>query len=219
MKLFSLAACGLAFVVSSQAADPSRRAGIPYHPYRKVENRYYDLNPLYNWITDVSKVTVAQARAGSFTKPRPLPDWLGAPSAPGGVETYQWYYIRQVLGHGLLLEVRWSGGIYSGTSTEPIYLTNYPFSGVIDGQEIHFLALRTGNYKYQDTSGAMHTVAKYDYGIPYDPRELAAQRATNSVPRPSATAPQTSPSPTNSVGTNSNAAPPGRSTNRRLGQN
>jgi hypothetical protein len=131
---------------------------MPYHPYRKVENRYYGVATLYN--------------GGSLT------NWIVARN-----QADDWR-VAQVIPSGLLIERTthtWSG--YLGTSidrTRIYFLTNFPLrSRVVDGQRIDFIALKTGTFQYPDAMGAVRTVEKLDYGVPYDPAKLAAEAKTN----------------------------------------
>jgi len=117
---------------------------------------------------------------------------------------YRSYYIVQVLSDGLLVEGR-AQNTYNWNSPEkigdPFCLVHHPSqTNFVDGQEIHFLALKVGNYQYTDVLGSAHTVPKYDYGIPFDPQQVAAaiaaeRRRTNQssirTNAPNARSPQT----------------------------
>ena len=80
------------------------------------------------------------------------------------------HVVDQVLPDGILVhEVRFNGAIGGSVEDKQCFITNYPaIQTVSDNQKIHFLAMRTGNYHYKDTSGAMRTVPMYDCGIPYN---------------------------------------------------
>jgi hypothetical protein len=69
----------------------------------------------------------------------------------------------------------------NGTRTyRPFVLKNYPrHDKVIDGERIHFFALRTGNYQWTNQKAETHTLPLYDYGTPYNP---FAQRQSPTAP-------------------------------------
>lgn len=146
--------------------DPYR--GIPYHPYRKVGDKYICLQSLYDELIGKGQ--------------SPLKSWMVCISS-----AVTDYTIIQILPDGVLLERKdsrynnFTGVINTWEST--IFLQNFPDqSNLVDGKKVSFIALPSGNYQYTDTQGAVHTVARYDYGIPYDPWQLAAERArTNSL--------------------------------------
>ncbi len=132
----------------------------PYHPYRQVGNKYYSLQPIYDWMNLPTSDRTA----------RPMQEWFGQPE-------YRMYNlifrVEQVLPEGLLLTS--SGEYLRGIeradfdSHNPIFLKNYPYKNLlVDGQIIRFLAIKIGNYQYTATDGAVHTVALYDYGVPCD---------------------------------------------------
>lgn len=137
---------------------------LPYHPFRKVGERYYDLRPLYSWIG-----------AASHRTPKPIKDWFG-----GGIDgpIFAHYRVIQVAEDGLLVREERSS-LYDDPS-DPFFLKNYPnFKNLTDHQEIRFLALRTGNYRYVNAFKEAVTVPCYDYGLPYDP--WAVQKAMQST--------------------------------------
>lgn len=161
--------------VSIPAAD------LPYHPFRKVDKIYYDLRPLYSFISKADKRYGPPP--GEKIPARPLPAWLGVQNEGS---TNHNYVVLHIFADGLLLQDQHTVNTAPGYTfyAEPIFLINYPYQDTaIDGQPVHFLALRGSLHKYQDVYGATHTVAQYDYGIPYDPAQLAAQRRTNSIVR------------------------------------
>jgi TPR repeat protein len=86
------------------------------------------------------------------------------------------HVVDQVLPDGILVhEVRFNGAIGGSVEDKQCFITNYPaIQTVSDNQKIHFLAMRTGNYHYKDTSGAMRTVPMYDCGIPYNAQAVNA---------------------------------------------
>jgi len=150
----------------------------PYHPCRQVDNKYYSLQPIYDWMElPHSDRTV-----------RPMQEWIGEPA-------YRMYNllfrVEQVLPDGLLLSS--SGEYLRGIeradfdSHNPIFLKNYPYKNLlVDGQIIRLLAIKIGNHQYTATDGAVRTVALYDYGVPCDsppppppltPEQIAAAKA------------------------------------------
>lgn len=137
-----------------------------YHPYRKSGDRYYSLQPLYDWI---------RTRNG----PRPMTEWIGV-ATDEDVSDDEYKVLQRLPGKGLLITPRhWSLAIHGMESRDPIFLINYPWEDqVVDGEKIEFLALRIGSHQYKSIQGALTTVAKYDYGIPYNP---FLKKDTNSV--------------------------------------
>jgi|ERR1044071_956129 hypothetical protein len=156
-------------LLSASAAEiPTSLSEMPQHSFRKVEGTYYDLRPLYKWL----KTPDAKDRHRQFPTSNPMPDWLIAE---------KFWFVRQTLdGGGLLLHSFWydhdTGQRYD--SRELTFLSHYPYAKeVSDGQQIVFIAKSNGTFRYQDVAGAIHTVRAYDYGIPYDPNQLAAERS------------------------------------------
>ena len=86
------------------------------------------------------------------------------------------HVVDQVLPDGILVhEVRFNGALGGSVEDKQCFITNYPaLQTVSDNQKVHFLAMRTGNYQYKDTSGAMRTVPMYDCGIPVSAQEINA---------------------------------------------
>lgn len=148
----------------------------PYHPYRKVGDRYYSLQPIYEWQKLLSipgnKLTPKQ-RASS----RPMQEWIGERrdlETPIDVT----YRVASVAAEGLIITAE-SHGYRSGTlAYRTLLLLNYPLQKkVADGQAINFLALKTG---VREVAG-WGTLEVYDYGIPYDPQALAAEKARTNI--------------------------------------
>lgn len=164
--------CFLSFAAPSVFAQTV----LPYHPYRKVGDRYYDLRPLYSWINAASHVTVAQRY---MTVPNPMKDWFGVDR---GDPIFVHYSVIQVAEDGLLVREERSS-LYNDRVVygDSFFLKNYPdFKKLTDHQEIRFLALRAGSYRYTNTLGSVKTVPCYDYGVPYDPWALQkAKQTTN----------------------------------------
>jgi hypothetical protein len=137
---------------------------LPYHPYRKVGSRYYNLQPLYDWITEIKQIQ-ADTR-GRFTIPTfppcPMPGWYGITEGDIGATVFE---VENVFDDGIMVRENRIG--YSGDETygQEFFLKNYPYQ-VVDGQRIRFLALR---------NGAHDGVPVYDYGVPYDPWKLLAE--------------------------------------------
>ncbi len=154
---------------------------LPYHPFRKVRDSYYDLRPLYSWIESAKALGAKHEEFPSqHLRPRPMKEWYGVTEPYEGILVH--YEVFQVLDDGLLVrETRFNPASGDTVEGNLFFLRNYPgFKSLTDDQKIRFLALRTGVYKYTDTSGAVRTIPLYDYGIPYDPWALAKQQ-TNSV--------------------------------------
>jgi hypothetical protein len=171
---------------------------VPFHPYRKASDKYYSLQPIYDWMK----------LPKSNESTRPMLEWVGVPEHRAYGLLYK---VTQVLPDGLLVvsSGEYLVGIESSSfssrvsSHEPIFLKNYPFKKLcVDGQKIRFLAIKSGNYKYTGTDGGSHTVELYDYGVPYDPKALQAamqvQKTTNTTSLTVVS--------TNSVSTNRGAA-------------
>jgi len=169
MKTFSL----ILFLILM--ASISFAQNLPFDPYRKVGNGYYDLRPLYSWIGSVrSREQSRQPIPLGEARNRPMQEWFSSEMPFESILVQ--YKVDQVLDDGLLIhEARFNG--YSGTTVEdkPFFLTNYPsFKNLTDNQKIKFLALRAGSYKFTDTQGAMRTIPLYDYGIPVSAQEISA---------------------------------------------
>lgn len=132
---------------------------MPFHPYRKVESKYYDLRKLYDWL----KVKHA-ARDGDRVELRPMRDWIGGSGAEAGGWLGYWFTVAAIVPEGVIVEENtWSRN--GTTIKDPILLKNYPLkSAMVDGDKIEFLAIRSGNYEWSN-----RTIAAYDYGIPYNP--------------------------------------------------
>lgn len=147
---------------------------MPYHRFRKVGDKYFDLQPVYEWIK-IGSVPQRELTPEMKSKPRPMPDWVGGFSS---FEFGSFDKVYQVLSNGLLIEGR-SINTYTGQQSEGavFFLTNYPYaSQVADGQQIQFLALRVGTFQYTDSAGAVRTVPMFDYGVPYDPWKLLKEK-------------------------------------------
>jgi TPR repeat protein len=86
------------------------------------------------------------------------------------------YQVIEVLDEGLLVQKVDFNSYQSDTRyRDPFFLKNYPEQKTMaDNNKISFLALRTGNYKYTDTQGAVRTVPLYDYGTPLSFQEMNA---------------------------------------------
>lgn len=159
----------------SFAQAPKNLNILPYHPYRKIANgpsgadRYYNLLPIYNWIN--------AGRKG----PCPMPAWISWYNADDP-HTISSYHAISVLAEGVLVQPK-TYSPYGGHETRPFFLKNYPNKDrLADGASFQFIALKTGTYQYNDAGGSLHTVDLYDYGIPYDPAQLAAERQRTNSP-------------------------------------
>ena len=158
---------------------------LPFHPYRKAGDTYYDLRPLYAWVS-------------KRTGPRPMTGWIG----PGTIFVDRYglgreklekapvfdphFIVISVSSDGLLLEVdRMANGSGSMPDGSPrlIFLKNYPgWTEFTDGESIKFIALAVGNYQYHSSNNSLRTVPLYDYGTPYDPNKLLAERNRTNAP-------------------------------------
>jgi hypothetical protein len=162
----------------SAAQAPRTQAsvnGMPYHPFRKVGDRYYNLQPLYQ---DGEKV-VRDPEAGRLIGQ----GWLIAaeegPAEPFGIPYGDlWrgpYTVIQVTSEGLLVE-------RTDKRSQPVlryvyFLSNYPFaSSAVAGQRIRFIALRRGVRRYTDIQQGTREIQVYDYGIPCAPSQLQQDR-------------------------------------------
>jgi len=115
--------------------------------YRKIGDRFYDIRQ---------------------------PGWFNSDTFDNPILVS--HVVDQVLPDGILVhEVRFNGAIGGSAEDKQCFITNYPtLQTVSDNQKVHFLAMRTGNYHYKDTSGAMRTVPMYDCGIPYSAQAVSA---------------------------------------------
>ena len=180
----------IALATLSWVASSSYAQTLPFHPYRKVGDKYYDLNPLYSWIKSVKqREKQRQEIPVEEVRNRPMKEWFGVVEPSEGVLVR--YKVSQVLDDGLLIQERRTTS-YGGTiDGDAFFLRNYPgYKNLTDNQDIRFLALRTGSYKYTDTLGATRTVPCYDYGVPYDPwAAQAAAKSRRSTNSPASTNP------------------------------
>ncbi|HEY5910604.1 MAG TPA: hypothetical protein VJA21_08380 [Verrucomicrobiae bacterium] len=155
----------------------SATAALPYHPYRKVGDRYYNLLPLYSWEKLLhiprNKLTPQQ---GEQRKNRPMPEWIGYEINSEGIAGYR---VSRVLDDGVLVESTWTSLHSDVRSSSLIVLKNYPGEKkLVDGQRMDFFAMRVGIYRL-----GTKTYELYDYGIPYDPEQLKrAMQQTNGIP-------------------------------------
>ncbi len=168
--------------------------GMPYHRYRKVDTNYYDLQPIYEWLKILNKPgnQVTDAERNSV---RPMPEWKAPASRAYDYHFITSFYVTEILNEGIIVEPRGTsdaGGSHTTYGTR-FFLVNYPYKDQLhDNQRIDFLALKTGLYRYEG-----QTLERYDYGIPFDPKtvaaEVAAERArTNPVASSKITKPSTS---------------------------
>jgi|SRR5665213_930783 len=169
----------IAFLVASATAQEK----LPFHPYRKIDGKYFDLSARYSWMHSTSAayqnyqspgIINSAQRSGAYVYsppapkvviPQPAKEWIGGDRV---------YGVVQVVTNGLLVSaMRYAnGGEQIG---DPFFLTNYPAqSAAVENQIISFLALQTGTYTYVDTAGASRTVALYDYGVPVSRDEIMA---------------------------------------------
>ena len=115
--------------------------------YRKIGDRFYDISQ---------------------------PGWFNSDTFENPILVS--HVVDQVLPGGILVhEVRFNGAVGGSVEDKQSFVTNYPaLQAVSDGQKVHFLAMRIGNYHYTDTSGAVRTVPMYDCGIPYSAQAVNA---------------------------------------------
>lgn len=135
---------------------------VPYHPYRKVGDKYYGLQPIYNWIK--------LAPRERDKKVRPMPAWKGGPSENSSI--LAWYRVKQIVPEGIIVEQAfvYFANLDPVDYGSPFLLQNFPDkASLVDKQEISFLALPVGTFTYTGVDHADHTIPKYDYGIPYNP--------------------------------------------------
>ena len=159
-------AAGVRDVKLAEAARADQKAalnGMPYTPHRIVNNQHFDLTPVYKWMMS------------GCQGPRPMQEWIGenyknpqqqqvSGAFPGS------YTALQVLPDVLLVQWRRyvNYPVYDQV-TSLLALTNYPFMDkVVDNQILRFLAIRSGNYRYQTIAGSVSTIPLYDYGIACD---------------------------------------------------
>ena len=161
----------------SVAVNAGPTDSMPYHPYRKVGDKYFNLQPIYDWSRVLqlpgNKVTEKQR-----TTPRPMAEWIGEISnltLPIDVN----YKVEDVRKEGLVITAE-SHAYKIGThGYRTFLLLNYPFKDqVAVRQSIRFLALKTGVRQV----GSYGTIEVFDYGVPYNPLELARERAKTNAP-------------------------------------
>ena len=165
---------------------------LPYHPCRKVGDKYYNLAPIYAWVGQARANLEAGGRGVGLSNPDLLLNgWSGVRSPMPGERYVISYQVAQVLDNGIVLQERKSNSI-SGYEDlgDPFFVTNYPgFAKLVDKQIVGLLALRTGIYYYTDTQGAARSIPLYDYGVPCEllpkvpltPEQIAAQAAMAKV--------------------------------------
>ena len=140
----------------ASAQRRSALGGMPYAPYRIVNGRSYDLTPIYQWMMS--------GRQG----PCPMSGWIGGQSE--NQLPYETYTVLEVLPDALLVQCRGYAPYPIGEFSRMFALTNYPYRDkATDNQLIRFLALLSGNFRYQNTAGAISTINLYDYGVACDP--------------------------------------------------
>jgi hypothetical protein len=115
--------------------------------YRKIGDRFYDIRQ---------------------------PGWFNSDTFDNPILVS--HVVDQVLPDGILVhEVRFNGAVGGSVEDKQCLITNYPaLQTISNGQKVHFLAIRVGNYRYTDTSGAMRTVPLYDCGVPYSAQAVNA---------------------------------------------
>lgn len=153
---------------------------LPYDPYRKVGSKYYSIQPVYNWINACNAARMQHYPVDQWPR-NPMPAWFGFTIAVGGISTH--YRVFEVIPDGILVNEERVDISGNAVDDPPFLLKDYPYS-VADNQEIHFLALRTGTYQYTDVRGATRTAIMYDYGVPYDPWKLQAEKNIGSQTPP-----------------------------------
>ena len=163
----------LAALWSSCASAQFINTNLPYHPYRKVGSKYYNLSKIYEWVAKKNKYVEGLG-------PPPLSAWRGASVAEYPI--YTSWVVDQVVDDGLIIhEQRLNAASMDTTDDNPFFLTNYPSANsVAENQKIRFLALRNGVYRYTDTAGASRTIECWDYGTPI----TASQFIEATSPRP-----------------------------------
>lgn len=144
------------------------------HPYRQIvlpdgtdSVRYANLGPIYAWL---------QKPEGT----QPMADWSVCVN-----KTLEEFTVLEVLPDGLMVEQQYhKWNAYLGTMQTArgiIFLANYPGAvNCVDGQKIDFIALLNGVHRYTDRDGKTHSLPRYDYGVPYDPFQLA--RSVTNLP-------------------------------------
>ncbi len=131
-------------------------AALPYHPYRKVGERYYSLLPIYTWerLRQNPSKNLTQQQREELDK-RPMPEWIGFRAIRNSSVR-----VARVLKDALVIERRVTTLGISGRFCSTLVLKNYPEqTKVVD--------------------------ELYDYGIPYDPFEKQRTNAPAKVVRSS----------------------------------
>lgn len=143
-------------LLASQSIHDGYLLSMRVDRYRKLGERYCDLQSLFTWIN--------YEPARRDRTPNPMPEWQ-----PMQVK------VSQVISDGLLVR-RWIPGFDLG---QPLLLRNHPAqSSVVDGKYLSFLAVKLPDrFQYKDVLGSVQTVEQWDYGIPFDPQQRAREVA------------------------------------------
>lgn len=175
----------LALVLSvSVAVNAGPSDSMPYHPYRKVGDKYFNLQPIYDWL-EVLQLPGNKVTEKQRTTPRPMPEWIGEISSltlPIDVN----YKVEEVRKEGIVIAAESHAYKIGTRSYRTFLLLNYQFKDQIAvGQSVRFLALKTGVREV----GSYGTIEVFDYGVPYNPWELARESAKTNTPAVKTNAP------------------------------
>jgi len=168
-----------AIVATAQTQKPAN-GEIPYHPYRKVGEKYFNVQPIYEWLKSDPKF-----RSHQF----PMDGWIvvRGNGSDGTLHSENLTYDFRVLGiarDGLIIDAE--NASRDGRERKVmLFLTNYPgFEKLTDGAVITFIAKESGNHRYVTANNSVATVPCYDYGTPYNPWAMSGTNSvkTNAVP-------------------------------------
>lgn len=185
-KLFLCLTLSLAFSASTPAG-----VAMPFHPYRKVGDKYFNLQPIYEW-SKVMQIPRNKLTEAQLKSRRPMLEWIGEDSSLSFGSGFVIYKVEEVRNQGLVV-TRESHGPTGSTGYKIFLLLNYPFKDQVAVQErIRFLALKTGVREV----GSYGTIEVFDYGVPFNPWELARERAATNAPAVRTNLPTARPLPT-----------------------
>ena len=164
--------------------------GMLYHPFRKVGDRYYNLQRIYQgWLAGPNLSTEeridfeARMSEGWFIgceiqEQRPAEHHIGDMNPPFERAFRSPFVIRQITSEGLLVESTVTSPLLPGARARQraklvCFLIHYPLAdSAAVGQPIKFIAKRAGARRYTDSEEGTRNIQVYDYGTPCAPSEL-----------------------------------------------
>ena len=135
-----VALCGA--VVAFGQGPPSRALRDEWgtNYFREVRGQYRDLRPMFHWL----------AGGAGAPKTNPMTAWQALPKLEvGGMDR---------------------GGAIFFDGGRAFYVTNFPTTGVVDGQRVSVIARPMGTHTYTSANGVRRTIPLLDHGVPVPPR-------------------------------------------------